>query len=331
MLLQKEYIESPLTHKRKKNRGELPQYLIENSHEPIIDKATFDYVQEEMARRKELGPLANKSLNTSCFTGKIKCPSCGLSYMHSLRRDKGFQEFWYCGSRKKKGGQCDIGGTINHKNLKKVCADVMELNDFDETAFLENVDFINVPKKYVLEFHMKDGRIITKDCPNTGHRDCWTEEYRAITSAKRRQNPTCRKSSVMTGKIKCVRCGCNFRNQIDKGNGVNGQKYRYWRCAEHNGCDTIGIRDDRLQIMMADVLGITEFDEAVFKEQIDHIDVLSATEMAIYFKDGKRVSRIWEQPKREGKPWTDEHRAKFMESITRRKNQKGAKVWHKEE
>ena len=50
MLLQKEFIESPLTHKRKKNRGELPQYLVENTHEPIIDKATFDYVQQEIAR-----------------------------------------------------------------------------------------------------------------------------------------------------------------------------------------------------------------------------------------------------------------------------------------
>lgn len=30
---------------------------------------------------------------------------------------------------------------------------------------------------------------------------------------------------------------------------------------------------------MADVLGISEFDETVFKERIDHIDVLSASEI----------------------------------------------------
>ena len=315
MLLQKEYVESPLTHKRKKNKGELMQYWVEDTHEPIIDKATFDYVQEEMARRRELGPFGNKALNTSCFTGKIKCPYCHLSYMHNLRQDKGFQEFWNCGSTKKKGGHCSVGGTINHKNLKKVCAEVMGLDEFDEAAFLASVDFINVPQKYVLEFHMKDGRITTKDCPNTGHQDCWTEEYRAITSAKRKQNPTCRKSSVMTGKIKCVHCGCNFRNQISKTSGADGTKRHHWRCAEHNGCNTVGLRDDLLRNMTADVLGITDFNEAVFNEQIDHIDVLSASEIVFCFKDGRTVSRTWEKPKRIGKPWTEEQRAKFKESI----------------
>lgn len=70
LLLQKEFISDPISKQRKKNRGELPQYYVEDTHPAIIDKATFDFVQEEMARRRELGALANKSLNTSCFTGK---------------------------------------------------------------------------------------------------------------------------------------------------------------------------------------------------------------------------------------------------------------------
>ena len=37
-------------------------------------------MQQEMARRKKLGALANKSLNTTCFTGKIKCGQCGGWY-----------------------------------------------------------------------------------------------------------------------------------------------------------------------------------------------------------------------------------------------------------
>lgn len=41
LLLQKEYIEDPLTKKRKKNRGELPQFYVEDTHEAIIDKETF--------------------------------------------------------------------------------------------------------------------------------------------------------------------------------------------------------------------------------------------------------------------------------------------------
>ena len=63
------------------------------------------------------------------------------------------------------------------------------------------------------------------------------------------------------------------------------------------------------------MLGISEFDEATFKEKIDRIDVLSASEIVFCFKNGKTVSRTWEQPKRVGKPWTEEQRAKFKKSI----------------
>lgn len=312
LLLQKEFIEDPISKRRKKNRGELPKYYVGNTHPAIIDKATFDYVQKEMARRKALGPLANKSLNTSCFTGKLKCPACGISYMHNLRKDRGMQEFWNCGSYKKKGGRCSVGGTINHRNLKKACAEVLGLEEFDEDVFLSKVDFINVPKRYVLEFHMKDRRVITKDCPNTGHQDCWTAEYRAITSAKRRQKPTCKNSSVLTSRIKCVQCGCNFRRTTDA--SKSGDK-KYWRCAERKGCDTIGLREERLKAMAAEVLGLGEFDADMFAERIDHIDVVSATKIVFHFKDGKTACRKWGVLNQQGKPWTEEKLVKFRASI----------------
>lgn len=88
LLLQKEFTADPISKKKKKNRGELPQYFVPNTHEAIIDKETFDYVQSEMTRRRELGPLANKALNTSFLTGKIKCAFCGQSYMHSQRLNR---------------------------------------------------------------------------------------------------------------------------------------------------------------------------------------------------------------------------------------------------
>lgn len=53
MLLQKTFISDPISKKRKRNNGELPQYFVENSHEPIIEKETFDYVQTEMACRRK--------------------------------------------------------------------------------------------------------------------------------------------------------------------------------------------------------------------------------------------------------------------------------------
>lgn len=316
LLLQKEFISDPISKQRKKNRGELPQYYVEDTHPAIIDKATFDFVQEEMARRRELGALANKSLNTSCFTGKIKCPYCGQSYMHNKRTDRGDMEFWNCGSKKKKkkGTGCPVGGTINHKNMVKVCTEVLGLDEFDEAIFLEKVDHIDVPERYTLEFHMADGNVVTKDCLNTGHRDCWTPERRAEVSMKRRKNGTNPiGASCFTGKIKCVSCGCNFRKATR--NCKDGSKVSHWRCAEHNGCDSPSLREDLLEQMAAEVLGLDAFDAAVFREQIDRVEVLSSSELRFCFKDGRTVSRNWQPPERVGRPWTEEQRAKFKESI----------------
>ena len=157
--------------------------------------------------------------------------------------------------------------------------------------------------------------MITKDCPNTGHKDCWTAEYRAKTSEKRRKKPNCKGSSVMTGKIKCVGGGCNFRRATQPSSTSESGKAYYWRCAERDGCGTVGLREDVLKPFIAETLSIAEFDDGEFDRQIDHIDVLSAAEMVFLFKDGRTVNRTWEQPKRTGRPWTDEQRAKFKESI----------------
>lgn len=319
LLLQKEFISDPINKRRMQNQGELPQYWVEDTHEAIIDLETFQYVQDEMARRRELGALANKSLNISCFTGKIKCPHCGVSYMHNTRKPRTPNgktlEFWVCGTRKKKGGRCPVGASINQANMEKVLADVLGMKEFDENTFCEKVDVIYVPRRYTLEIHLADGRVVTRECRNTGHQECWTDEYRARTSENRRKKPNCKYSSVMTGKIKCVRCGCNFRRATQPSATSESGAAHYWRCAERNGCGTVGLRDDVLKSFIAGTLGIPEFDDAEFEKQIDHIDVLSATEMVFRFKNGDTLSRTWKKPKKVGKPWTDEQRAKFKESV----------------
>lgn len=46
VLIQKTYTPDFLTGKKEKNRGQLEMYLVENAHEPIIDREIFDWVQE---------------------------------------------------------------------------------------------------------------------------------------------------------------------------------------------------------------------------------------------------------------------------------------------
>lgn len=48
--MQKAFVPDFLTGRKEKNRGQLEMHLVENVHEPIIDRETFDRVQE-MARQ----------------------------------------------------------------------------------------------------------------------------------------------------------------------------------------------------------------------------------------------------------------------------------------
>ncbi|MBY5009454.1 recombinase family protein [Streptococcus suis] len=69
-LLQKTYTIDFLTKKKNINRGELPQYYVENNHEAIVDRETFDAVQQVLDNK------CRKS-STTIFSSKLVCGDCG--------------------------------------------------------------------------------------------------------------------------------------------------------------------------------------------------------------------------------------------------------------
>ena len=52
VLLQKTYTVDCITHKKAVNHGERTMYLVSDHHEPIVDRITYNLVQQELARRK---------------------------------------------------------------------------------------------------------------------------------------------------------------------------------------------------------------------------------------------------------------------------------------
>lgn len=105
-LLQKSYTVDFLTKKQVVNRGEVPQYYVTGSHEAIIDPAVFDFVQQEIATRKQ----ANRSYSRHLlFSGKIQCGDCGGWYgsktWHS--NDERYRKtIWRCNHKYGHGENC---------------------------------------------------------------------------------------------------------------------------------------------------------------------------------------------------------------------------------
>ncbi len=83
MCLQKMYVPDHLTKQLKVNRGDLPKYYVEGSHEGIIDRSTFEAVQAEMARRAE---KAKPSSARTCseFSSIIRCGKCDANFYRKI-------------------------------------------------------------------------------------------------------------------------------------------------------------------------------------------------------------------------------------------------------
>lgn len=76
-LLQKRFTVNFLTKETKDNEGEVPRYYVEHNHEAIISPQIFDWVQEEIKRRRE---GKKRYSGVSIFSSKIKCGDCGGWY-----------------------------------------------------------------------------------------------------------------------------------------------------------------------------------------------------------------------------------------------------------
>lgn len=104
---QKTYTPDFLSHNKKYNKGEREFIIIEDHHEPIIDKETFKKVQEEIKNRKEKANVDNsKHSNRYPLSGKLKCASCGCTYVkgdNRKRSDGTVRRSWICGEKHKYG------------------------------------------------------------------------------------------------------------------------------------------------------------------------------------------------------------------------------------
>lgn len=129
-----------ITKKSRKNNGELPMYLVKNHHEPIISRADFNRVQEEMARRGAKKAIANKLTKTEqgkysakyALSELLVCGECGTHYRRVTWTAKGFKEIkWRCINRIQYGKKnCHSSPTVDEQALHK--AIVSAINEFCE-------------------------------------------------------------------------------------------------------------------------------------------------------------------------------------------------------
>lgn len=103
-LLQKSYTPDFLTKKQVVNNGEVPQYYVQGSHEPIIEPEIFDRVQDMIKQRASKRGYSGVTI----FSSRIYCGECGAAYgskvWHST--DKYRRVIWQCNAKFKEKKHC---------------------------------------------------------------------------------------------------------------------------------------------------------------------------------------------------------------------------------
>lgn len=131
---------------RKKNKGEAPQYYVENSHEAIISMEDFQKVQEMMREKAEkFHPNGlDYSIRKYPLSGKIKCGICGSRYKRKTAAKGTTYECikWVCLVKEIKGKK-----TCDSHEIKNVVLEKLLTEAYNE-CLDKNFEYSGLAEEY---------------------------------------------------------------------------------------------------------------------------------------------------------------------------------------
>ena len=145
-ILQKTVTVDCISKSRKKNEGEAPMYLVENSHPAIVSREVFNRVQEEISRRKALPPQSKKKAVTAsgkyskyALTEVLRCGECGSRYKRVTWTSSGKKQIvWRCVSRLDYGKKyCKDSITVKEEELQEaIVRAIRKFNEEDDRTYI---------------------------------------------------------------------------------------------------------------------------------------------------------------------------------------------------
>ncbi|MBO5043175.1 MAG: recombinase family protein [Clostridia bacterium] len=170
LLLQKTYSENHLTKRKLVNNGEQPQYHVAGAHDAIIDLATWEAVQDEIARRAEQYAPTKKA-SSYPFTGLIVCGTCGKHYR---RKTTASGIIWVCTTYNTYGKKGCASKAIPESILYDLTADIP----------LGDLTAIRAENGNTLVFCWGDGTQAVKRWKDRSRAESWTEEMKEAARQK---------------------------------------------------------------------------------------------------------------------------------------------------
>ncbi|MBM6896380.1 recombinase family protein [Pseudoflavonifractor capillosus] len=144
LIQKKSYTPDYLTHQKKSNHGEEPLITLRNHHTPIISRALWTQVQQEIKRRGKRAQSSHSVHHT--LSGKIICGACGKPFVARQRRaaNGSVSLRWSCataarfGSAESSGG-CSIGRLLRDDDAKQMVVQALASLELNQEAIVSSI------------------------------------------------------------------------------------------------------------------------------------------------------------------------------------------------
>ena len=287
VLLQKTFIQDCISKKVIPNTGQLPKYLIQNHHEGIVSRETFDAVQLEIARRNAKAGATRKSTPTGRgkYSGKyvlsnlLFCGECGTAYRRCVWTQHGIKRpVWRCVSRLDYGKKfCTQSPTLDEEPLQQAILAAVNAVMLDRDTLARQL-------AAVMEWEL---------APVLAESMSLADMDRALEELSGQFNALLAEASANPGADYTER----FRELSEATAQLKGRKAR-----SEGVCQENQKVNQRLRAVSAAMehmsAALTEWDEEVIHQLLEKVTVLSREKIRVTFRDGREMEQAVNQPKR---------------------------------
>ena len=281
VLLQKTFISDCISRKVIRNTGQLPMYLVQNNHDGIVDRKTFNAVQAEKARRnagkspsKKNAPTGKTSYASKyALSERLVCGECGTLYRRCTWAKRGKKRVvWRCVSRLDYGTKyCHNSPTLDEKSLQRsILAAINSVMSQKSTLIRQitgamELELAPVPGESLslsdIDRHMEELNHLTRDL---------------VAKAAREED-----ASAYTASLKAV---------MEEATALK-EKRAYLEQQRKNNALTFQRIDDVASFLEQASAEITEWEEPLIRQLVDTVKVVSANKIIVYLRGGIQVEQ----------------------------------------
>lgn len=280
-LLQKTFIQECISKKVIRNTGQLPQYLIQNCHKGIVDRQLYDTVQAEMARRsagkspsKKNAPTGRASYASKyALSERLICGECGTLYRRCVWAKNGRKRVvWRCVSRLDYGTKyCHHSPTLDEEPLQRAV-----LAAINEAMGSRNEMVRQITETMELELAALPGQTVSL-----------SDIQRQIGELEGRFNLLLEQAAEQLGEPSYVEQFQAITNEIAALKMQRGQM------EEQRKSNALAVYrlDTAASLLEKASPELIEWDEAVIRQLVDTVKVLSEDTITVYLRGGIEITQ----------------------------------------